>query len=305
MKVLITGGAGYLGYALVERLQAAGPASAITVYDNLSRRTYAFFGGAYARRVPMRFVRGELLDAQALARALDGVEAVVHLAARVTTPFADHEAHAFDQVNHWGTAQLVQAVRDSPSVQRFVYLSSASVYGSAEGPVTEATPPHPESFYGTAKLRGEEQLVRLPERVRAWTIRAGNLYGYNPAIRYDAVLNRFLFEAHFSGRITVHGSGDQRRPFLHVDKLADTLARLLDSEVPAGTWNAVEHTASVGELAALTGELVPGLEVLTVNQHLRMRSLDVQTPCPLFEHLPLPDVPLRQELRNFLERFAF
>ena len=85
----------------------------------------------------------------------------------------------------------------------------------------------------------------------------------------------------------------------------DRVAALLDSEVPAGTWNAVEHTASVAELAALTGELVPGLEVLTVNQHLRMRSLDVQTPCPLFEHLPLPDVPLRQELRNFLERFAF
>jgi len=306
MKVLLTGGAGYLGYALVERLQAEDSAAGeLGIYDNLSRRTYAFFGGNFGKRLPMRFVKGELLDGRSLGKALEGVDAVVHLAAKVSTPFADHEAHAFDQVNHWGTAQLVQAVRDTPSVRQFIYLSSASVYGHAETPATEENPPHPESFYGHAKLRGEEQLIRLPANCRTHIIRAANLYGYNPAIRYDAVLNRFVFEAHFSGRITIQGSGEQVRPFLHVNKMADLLARLLDSKVPAGIYNAVEHNLTVQELAALVGELYPGLEFLTVNQHLRMRSLRIATPPRLLDYLPLQEKPLKDELSRFREQFAF
>lgn len=311
MNILITGGAGYLGYATVQALQAPdSPAESLRIFDNLSRKTYAFFGGAFGRKANMDFVQGELLDARKLGQALNGIDTVLHLAAKVSTPFADQEAHALDQVNHWGTAQLVQTLQDHPGVRRFIYVSSASVYGHTEGPVDEATPPHPDSPYGQAKLRGESQLQRLPAQCRAWILRPGNLYGYNPAIRYDAVLNRFLFEAHFSGRITVQGSGAQIRPFLHVDKMAGTLKALLQADLESrapepGLYNAVEHNWSVRDLARLIGEQHPDVEVMTVNQHLAMRSLEIATPCRLFEPLPLPKRSVQDELLSFRESFTF
>lgn len=311
MKLLITGGAGYLGYALVQALQKEGsPVRHIRVYDNLSRKTYAFFGGAFGQQASMDFVQGELLDGRKLEKALDGMDTIVHLAAKVSTPFADREADVLDQINHWGTASLVQAIQQAKGIQRFVYLSSASVYGHAEGPVDETHAPNPDSPYGQAKLRGEQQLQRLPQECQHWVLRAGNLYGYNPAIRYDAVLNRFMFDAHFSGRITIRGSGSQRRPFLHVEKMAAWIRALLeaaakDQAPPPGLYNAVEHNWSIQELARLIGERYPDLEAMTVNQHLTMRSLSVSLPVRLHELLPLPERSVREELQAFQESFAF
>jgi UDP-glucose 4-epimerase len=339
MNILITGGAGYVGYALVQRLlQRSNTIENITVYDNLSRKNYALFSGAKIGAGKLTFVPGELLDGRTLARVAAGADAVVHLAAKVTTPFADNEAHFFDQVNHWGTAQLVQAVCDAPRVKKLLYLSSVSVYGNHPEPVNEQTPPHPDSFYGHAKLRGEEQLVRLPESCETYVLRAGNVYGFNPAMRLDAVVNRFVFEAHFQGRITLHGNGEQARPFIQVDKLTGLLAGLLEQPygsglantgqpdsgpesralpadvsntakhqraLPPGIYNAVEHNFTVREIAQAVAQVYPELERHTINQHLAMKSLRVQVPCVLTQALPLPERSFADEIRDFGAHFAF
>jgi UDP-glucose 4-epimerase len=305
VKVVVTGGAGYVGYSLVRELLRPGhPASEIAVYDNLSRANYALFTAAPLAGKPVRFVQGDLLDGRRLARCLDGAEAVYHLAARVTTPFADHDSHAFEQVNHWGTAGLATAAEEART-PHVVYLSSVAVYGGPEAPADEATPPEATTFYATSKLRGEDHVRRLAGRARVHVIRSANVYGYNPAFRIDAVINRFLFEAHFNGRLTVHGSGDQARAFLHVDKLARLLADLHDPAVPAGTWNAVEHVLSVGEVVEAIRALYPDLETITINQHVRMRSLRVVTPCRITEWLPLGPATLGGELAAFRDRLAF
>ncbi len=310
MRVLITGGAGYVGYALVQRLlRSKVYISEIVVYDNLSRKNYALFSGPKTGSATLRFVPGELLDGRTLKRVVASADAVVHLAAKVTTPFADNEAHFFDQVNHWGTAQLVQAVCDAPAVKRFLYLSSVSVYGNHPDPVSESSPPHPDSFYGHAKLRGEEQLVRLPESCQTYVLRAGNVYGFNPAMRLDAVVNRFVFEAHFQGRITLHGNGEQARPFIQVDKLAGLIAGLLEQEHTGaslpGVYNAVEHNFTVREIARAVASIYPDLERHTINQHLEMKSLRVQVPCVLTQALPLFERNFGDEIRDFGAHFAF
>ncbi len=306
MKILITGGAGYVGYSLIQRLlQTVVGIREIAIYDNLSRKNYSLFSGPKVEGTHIRFIPGELLDGRTLTRAAAGADAVIHLAAKVTTPFADNEAHFFDQVNHWGTAQLVQAIREAQAVQRFIYLSSVSVYGNHDQPVTEQTPTHPDSFYGHAKLRGEEQLVRLPDACQTYTIRAGNVYGYNPAMRLDAVVNRFVFEAHFQGRITLHGNGEQARPFIHVDKLAGLLSEIIAGDIAPGTYNAVEHNFTVREIAEAVARRYPGLEMHTLNQHLEMKSLRVELPCTLTKTLPLSRKTFDEELGDFAAHFAF
>lgn len=113
MHVLITGGAGYLGTELVELCASDPQISTITVYDNLSHGRHGLFTGAKLTGAEIHFVRRELLDTRSLRAAVKNVDVVVHLAAKVSTPFASGDPHAFEQVNHWGTAELSYALEES------------------------------------------------------------------------------------------------------------------------------------------------------------------------------------------------
>jgi UDP-glucose 4-epimerase len=306
VKILITGGAGYLGYSIVKQLvENVDAEHAITIYDNLSRKNYAFFTEAEFGHKPVRFIQGDLLDTRSLQKALEGIDCVVHLAAKVTTPFADAEAHAFDQVNHWGTAQLTTILEDIPTAKKVIYLSSISVYGSGDVLLDEDKQPTPRSFYGISKLEGEKQLGLLAQDREVFILRSGNVYGYNPAYRIDAVINRFLFNANFNGRIQINGSGEQYRAFIHVDKIARAVLHAIDGKLPAGTYNVVEHNLTINDIADHIKQLYPKLESIHVNYNIRMRDVRVATPCRIWSLVPLPEVSLEQELSDFRQQFSF
>lgn len=306
MRILITGGAGYIGYSIVKQLlEDVERVHSITIYDNLSRKNYAFFTEAQFDHKPVRFIHGDILDGRTLQKALEGINCVVHLAAKVTTPFADAEAHAFDQVNHWGTAQLATALEAAPQVKKIVYLSSISAYGSSDLILDESMEPNPRSFYGISKLDGEKQLQLLAEDRDVYILRSGNVYGYNPSYRIDAVINRFMFNANFIGRLQIHGSGEQYRAFIHVNKIAKAALSAIDGKYPAGIYNVVEHNLSINEVTEHIRKLYPKLESIHVNYNIRMRDVRVALPCKIWSHIPLPDVSFDQELEDFKEHFSF
>lgn len=306
MKLLLTGGAGYIGHSLVTALQQLQKEQLeeIVVYDNLSRKSYGFFHHNAFRNIPVRFVEGELLDERGLEAALKGIDVVVHLAAKVTTPFSDQEAHLFDQINHWGTALLVNAVQKS-KVRHFIQLSSASIYGRTEKAVDETYDPQPFSFYGISKWNAEKQVALLEDHCPVHVIRSGNVYGFNPSLRIDAVINKYMFNAHFNGRIKVFGDGSQMRPFIHVDKLATALVGCILEQVAPGTYNVVEHNYSVNQVMAYIKHIFPDLEVLSVNPNVPMPKVSVQTPAKIWEQVALPDVGFLDELKSFQEAFSF
>jgi len=306
MNILITGGAGYLGTELVKLLAKADQVENIIIYDNLDKSNInLFLGHTFHKKERIKFINGDLLDSRKLRKTLNGVDVVIHLAAKVTTPFANNDPHFFEQVNNWGTAELVYAVENS-SVKQFVYTSSASVYGASKTLLHENSSLNPRTFYGISKMRGEEHVQRLSEQMSTHILRLGNVYGYSKNMRFDAVINRFMFDANFHNRISIHGSGKQSRSFIHIDIIAQLLHDLLFTIVPSGIYNVVDRNLQVLDVVDVLKEIFPALEFIFINQHLELREMRVDTNSKLREYIDYRnDTPLKDELLVFKEKFAF
>jgi len=306
MKVLVTGGAGYIGTELTSALIARPDVEQVIVYDNLSRPNYNFFLGLrFKNHHKISFVKGELLDSRALRKVLKGVDVVYHLAAKAATPFANDDAHAYEQVNHWGTAELVYAVEES-NVKRFIYTSSTGVYGSSAIPAHEDKPPDPKTFYAVSKLRGEEHVRRLIGKIDTYIMRCGNVYGYNRSMRFDAVINKFVFEANFNRLITIQGDGKQSRTFIHVEMLAKGLSNLITADLPSDVYNIVDKNLTVLDILDVLKELLPDLEFIFINQHLRLHELNVKVNPLITDTLQIRNNrTLKEDLSEFLTKFSF
>ena len=306
MNILITGGAGYMGTELVKELMLKKVVQKIIIYDNLSRANYNFFLG---KSIPLdsrvQYLNGDILDSRKLKKALKGIDVVYHLAARVTNPLENVDGHFYEQVNHWGTAEMVYAIEES-DVSKFIFASSNSVYDAAKEAATEDTEPNPVTLYGVSKMRGEEHVKRLYDKTNTYILRCGNVYGYSKSMRFDTVINRFMFEANFNRRISIHGNGKQYRSFVHIDNLAKTMSNLSGINIPSDTYNYVEKNLNILDIVDVLKEIYPDLEFIFINQHLGLRELKMSTDLKLAKHLELPkDRSLRDQLLEFKERFSF
>ncbi len=304
MKILITGGAGYVGFALAEELAKNNAVSEIILYDNLSRHNEAIFFGSIIGSEKFKLLRADILDSRKLRKALKGVDIVYHLAAKVITPFANQDPHFFEQINHWGTAELVYAIEES-AIRQLIYLSSASVYGRADAEATEQSIPDPGTYYGISKLRGEEHVERLKDTFRTYIIRCGNVYGYSKSLRFDAVINNLMLQANFENKISIHGSGVQSRAFIHINNAAEALAQIPFQNVPAGNYNLVTKNLAVNDIAEVILDLYPGCDRLFMNQHLKLGSIRVSAESALWNHIKINERSLHDELTDFKNKFAF
>ncbi len=306
MRILVTGGAGYIGTELVYSLAQEPEIEEIIVFDNLSRSNYnLFINGKMPNFEKVKFIKGELLDSRQLKKVLDGVDVVYHLAAKVTTPFANADPHFFEQVNHWGTAELVYAV-ESSNVKKFIYTSSTGVYGSSKQGVGEEVIPNPKTFYGISKMRGEEHVSRLKDKMETYVLRCGNVYGYSKSMRFDAVINKFVFEANFDKKIIIHGDGRQHRSFIHIDAISKALAGLLNNDISSGTYNLVVRDLVVLDIVDVLKELIPELEFIFVNQHLKLRELRIQPNLELNDKLGInTDRSFKDEIIEFRNHLSF
>ena len=141
---------------------------------------------------------------------------------------------------------------------------------------------------------------------QCYTIRCGNIYGYSPSMRFDSVINRFVFEANFTRRISINGTGAQYRSFVHVDRAAEILSKIPFSSISPGCYNLVEHSSNVNEIADALNANFPDLEQIYVNQHLELDQLRVKSN-PALDALASSTQPvdLTQRLADFAMRFTF
>ena len=246
-RVLVTGGAGFVGATLVRQLVERG--HAVKVYDNYTTGSAAHLDGVDAEQV-----RGDIRDAPALEAALAGVDAIVHLAAAgsVVKSVADPQAN-FD-VNVLGTFGVLDAARRA-GIERVVQASTGgALIGNATPPVDEMSLPKPISPYGASKLAGEGYAYAFSQCYGLGTValRFANVYGPWMA-RKQGVINMFFNAIHEGRPMVIYGDGTSSRDYIHVEDIARALRLALEAEVPGGT---VLHIASgvettVAELASL------------------------------------------------------
>lgn len=305
MKILVTGGLGYIGYSVIEQLvEKVHKEDEIVIYDNVSRQEFSLLNAHHLDGKNIRFVKGDLLDNHKLKKEVNQADTIIHLAAMVTTPFEDKFFHHFDQVNHWGTANLVSAVEES-NVKHFIYLSSISVYGHSDEIVDENSKLHPDSSYGTSKYQAEKHVRRLMKKIPTHIIRSGNVYGYNPAIRLDAVINRFMYEAHFEGRVRINGDGSQYRGFISVKNVSSLLTSLVQNPTyQSGVHIAVSRSLQINEVLDEMVKIYTTMEFIHSNENMRMKSIQVQAPSQILADFNIDISAFDKELADFKKSFV-
>ncbi|EAQ96620.1 SDR family oxidoreductase [Congregibacter litoralis] len=303
MKVMVTGGAGYIGNELVYRLSAEPGVKDILVYDNLCKGNYNLFTGL--RKVPgnnVRFIQADILDSRSLRSCMEGMDVVVHLAAKVETPFADQNAHDFEQTNHWGTAEVVYTAEEV-GIGRLIYLSSQSVYG--QGDITNTEHPRvPNSYYSISKMRGEDHVMRLMEKIPVQLLRCANVYGYSKNLRFETMVNQFVFDAHFTNRVAVHGDPAHTVSHISVYRLVEVLARMIKRDMDSDVYNLSHRDFSSMDLVDSLKELYPELETIFVDQHIPLYDLTMSCDERLLEMLPGGST-MTEDLVKFRELFTF
>ena len=303
MRILITGGAGYIGTELCLRLMSNPQITSIRIYDNLSRGNFNFFLGPDKLDPKVSFIEADLLDTYSLRKEIAKADCVIHLAAKVTTPFADQNPHLFDQVNNWGTAELCYAL-EAGSCPKIIYLSSVSVYGAAAQAADLHTVPNPKTFYGISKRKGEKHVERLQTKKSIAIVRCANVYGYSKSMRFDAVINRFVLRAKNHNRITINGSGEQSRAFVHIHRVVSFLEKLLFAEAWQTHYNLVDRNLTVNDIAYTLKEILPDMEMLYVDQQLSLREIQLAPDAHVQALVGNNEREFQEELREFLGRMG-
>ncbi|MGH2350964.1 MAG: aminotransferase class I/II-fold pyridoxal phosphate-dependent enzyme [Chloroflexota bacterium] len=262
-RVLVTGGAGYLGSVLVPTLLDEG--YQVDVFDRL------LFGreplAAVLEHPRLRLIEGDVTDLARHNGFLDGVDAIIHLAALSNDPSCDLKPELTQRVNFDGTTELARRAARA-GVRRFLFASSCSVYGSNPSPlVDEQSELHPVSLYAQKKAEAEQALLALTAPGMTVTaLRMATLYGLSPRMRFDLAINLMVMNAVTRRAIYVLGGGRQWRPFLHVADASQAFLTALQAHpevVDRQVFNvgADAHNFQIQDLATTVRDALPQLDV--------------------------------------------
>jgi len=300
MRVLITGGAGYIGTALCIRLNQNPEVREITVLDNLSQGNYNLFLHSQIKPGKVKFVKGELLDSKTLDKIMKNIDVVYHLAAEKTDDEKLHHLH--EQVNNWGTAELIYAIEES-DVKQLIYVSSTTVYGYSDQEFDVFSIPEPNTSLGNSKLRGEQHAERIMSKINTQIIRLGNVFGYGVSMKMNGILNSLMFDSHFVGRISIHGSGNQTRPFISIDKTIGILANMIGGKLDSGVYNLVDYNKSIMDVVEVLQTQNPDMEMIFTNQHLELPQQKVVRDERIMKFYEGDNLSFEEELKLFKSHF--
>jgi UDP-glucose 4-epimerase len=251
LKILVTGGAGFIGSHLINELLKKG--HSVVVLDNLSSGKKQNLENAFSNE-DFTFILGDIRDDAALKDALKGVNAVAHLAALIDVTSSVTDPVTTNDVNVAGTLKVLQSAVKG-NVSQFVFASSTAVYGEAKVlPITEETPLNPISPYAASKVAGEAYCKSFQSCYGLNTVilRFFNVYGpRSENSPYSGVITKFLRQALKNEALNIYGDGEQTRDFIHVNDIVAALILALENPKVGGeTFNVCTGVqTSINELA--------------------------------------------------------
>ena len=217
-KILVTGGAGYIGTSLVPKLLRAG--HEVTVFDNL------MVGGnqllPFVRYDNFKFVRGDIRHKEELKNVVEGKDIIIHLAALVGFPVCRMNPQMAQEINVDGTVNLIESCTDDQVV---FYGSTGSNYGAVTDICTEETPLHPLSLYGETKTKAEQLLMKRDNTI---AYRFATAFGVSPRFRLDLLINDFSYKCIKDGYLVVYEK-NYMRTFIHVSDIAECFVFGIDN----------------------------------------------------------------------------
>ena len=296
---VVTGGAGFIGSHVVERLLKDHPRATVRVFDNFSSGNMANLPFAAAAGKRLEVVRADIRELAAVERAVQGAEVIFHQAAMRSVPRSVADPLGANENNVAGTLHVLEAAKRA-GVRRVVYASS-SVYGdNPELPKREDQPPSPISPYAVSKAAGEQYAAVWTRLYGVETVglRYFNVFGprQDPASEYAAVIPKFILWALRGAPVEVHGDGRQSRDFTYIDNVVD--ANVLAATAPkaageafnVGCGDRVSLLDIIGRLESMLGKRIE-------RRHSPARAGDVPHT--------LADVGKAQRLLGYVPAVAF
>ena len=249
INALVTGGAGFIGSHLVDRLVNGG--YNVKVLDNLSTGNLTNIQG-HIDSGQVEFVKGDITQLEQVKACLQGVDAVFHLAAQISVPLSVKNPEFTYQTNVTGTLNLLTSLAKQNPAGKFVFISSCAVYGEPQYlPVDEKHPTNPISPYADSKLLGEYYTLGFHQNklLKTAVLRFFNVYGIRQGLNdYSGVITKFIDRIKQNQPITIYGDGSQTRDFVHVSNIVDAIVACMENP------NAEGQVFNVGTGKALTIE---------------------------------------------------
>jgi UDP-glucose 4-epimerase len=234
MKVLVTGGAGFIGSHLVDRLVQCG--TNVRVLDNLSTGKLSNIEG-HIKDGKVDFIKGDINNFETVKKAIKDCDAIAHLAAVISVPFSMKNPKLTCETNIGGTLNLLSNAAEK-GVGKFVFISSCAVYGDPKYlPVDEIHPTNPLSPYAESKLLAERYCLGFHERqlLKSVVFRLFNVYGQRQGLNeYSGVITKFIGQMRQGLPLVIYGDGSQTRDFVHVSSVVDAIHTALEGSKADG-----------------------------------------------------------------------
>lgn len=252
-KVLVTGGAGYVGSVLVPKLLDRG--YVVRVLDSMIFTDR----GLNSVKEKCEILEGDIRDKKCLENSLENIDSIIHLAAISNDPCANLDEKLTEDVNYLATRNLLELAKQK-GVKRFIYASSSSVYGIKEEPnVTEDLPLKPLTIYSEKKAMAEKSVREAnDDNFTTVCLRPATICGYSPRMRLDLTVAILTEHAINKGKITVFG-GEQKRPNVHMDDVTDHYADLLSApkeKIAGEVFNVGYENYKVMQIAEIVREII-------------------------------------------------
>jgi UDP-glucose 4-epimerase len=301
MKILVTGGAGFIGSHIVEHFQGK---AGVRVLDNLRSGFKKNLEG-----FRFEFIEGSILDREVVRRAVAGVDYVFHLAAMISVPESMQKPVECNEINTTGTLVVLEEAARS-GVKKLVFSSSAAIYGdNPVVPKLETMLPEPKSPYAITKLDGEFYCKIFSDEGRLPTacLRYFNVFGprQDPGSQYAAAVPIFIERALKNEAITIYGDGEQTRDFIHVKDVASANAFFATQSNETGVFNiAYGSRITINALAKIICQLTGSRSEI---RHAPERAGDVKHSCASVDKIRgkgfIPVENREENLRETVEYF--